>query len=138
MKEGEMSLGGDTPAVVAERIHWTQAELVAEATARFGDDPKRWAFQCPNCGDIACAQDWLDAGVPVADIAVGQECIGRATGALAKPEPTNTRGCDWCAYGLFRGPWLVTVPDGWDVGSFRLAPVPAGHTEERQDAQDHR
>lgn len=107
-----------------ERIRFTQSELIEEAKARFGGDPKRWAFQCPHCGDIACAQDFLDAGVPGPEIAVGQECIGRKTGALTRSGPTNTRGCDWCAYGLFRGPWLITLPDGKEVGSFRLAEVP--------------
>ncbi len=108
-----------------EKIRWTQSELAAEAVRRFGDDSMRWAFTCPACGDIACAQDFKDAGLEPGQVAIGQECIGRAIGALAKPAPTNTRGCDWCACGLFRGPWLVTLPNGKEVGSFRLAPGPA-------------
>jgi len=86
----------------------TQAELMAEATARFGQDYLAWAFTCPACGDTATFQDFKDAGA-TAD-RVGQECIGRTLGALTKPEPTHTRGCDWAAYGLFRGPWKVTLP----------------------------
>lgn len=104
-----------------ERIHWTQAELCDEARRRFGDDPKQWKFVCPSCGDVTCAQDFLDAGVDPQKL--GQECIGRQLGALAKPKATNERGCDWCAYGLFRGPWLITMPDGTEAGSFRLAPA---------------
>ena len=46
----------------AERIRWTQAELVAEARARFGDQPRAWAFVCPSCDDVATAQDFIDAG----------------------------------------------------------------------------
>lgn len=107
----------------------TQAELVAEARRRFGDNARTWAFICPNCGDVATAQDFIDAGADPNH--VGQECIGRQLGALAGP-PTNdqgrsrtTRGCDWCAYGLFRGPWLITLPDGKTIGSFQLAEGPA-------------
>lgn len=111
----------DPVGTQSEQFRFTQAELAALAKERFGDDPKQWRFECPHCGDVACAQDFSDAGVPGPEIAIGQECIGRKTGALTKPEPTNTRGCDWCAYGLFRGPWLITLPDGKDVGSFRLA-----------------
>lgn len=29
----------------------------AEARARFGDNPQAWAFQCPECGDIATGPD---------------------------------------------------------------------------------
>lgn len=97
----------------------TQDELVAEARARFGDD-------------IANAQDFIDAKAD--PNRVGQECIGRSLGALAK-DATGTdgrshakRGCDWAAYGLFRGPWFVTIPDSEggtrDVASFPLAPAP--------------
>lgn len=120
-----------------EKIHWTQAELIAEATRRFGDDPKQWKFVCPSCGDVACYQDFLDAGVPHDAIAIGQECIGRKTGALLKQPPTpvhGVRGCDWCAFGLFRGPWLVTLPNDKEVGSFRLAEAggrPIGGTATR-------
>jgi len=86
----------------------TQAELIAEAKKLFGDDPKTYAFKCPNCGDIASIQGFIDAGADPAR--AGQECIGRSLGALTKPNLTNTRGCDWVAYGLFRGPWEIVLP----------------------------
>lgn len=86
----------------------TQAELLAEAKARFGDDPMTYAFRCPRCGDVATLQDFKDAGADPAR--AGQDCIGRHLGALTKPKPTNTRGCDWAAYGLFHGPWEIVVP----------------------------
>lgn len=108
-----------------EKRRWTQAELCDEARSRFGDDEKQWAFTCPNCGDIACAH-FLDLGAEPARL--GQECIGRQLGAL-KGRPTTDsgralakRGCDWAAYGLFRGPWFVVLPGGTEVPSFRLAP----------------
>jgi hypothetical protein len=113
-----------------EKRRWTQQELCDEARRRFGDDTKQWAFICPNCSDIACAADFIAIGAD--PYLVGQECIGRSCGALAK-EATGTdgrkhakRGCDWAAYGLFSGPWFITVPakDGGtkELPSFRLAP----------------
>ncbi|MEU5945112.1 VVA0879 family protein [Micromonospora sp. NPDC047465] len=86
----------------------TQDELMTEAAALFGDDPMKWAFRCPHCGDVATPADFKEAGASPG--MAGQECIGRSLGALKKPKPTNTRGCDWAAYGLFRGPWEVVVP----------------------------
>ncbi|MFJ8798448.1 VVA0879 family protein [Streptomyces sp. NPDC102487] len=116
----------------------TQAELWAEATDRFGDDPLQWAFQCPSCKDIANGDDFkkvLDdnqgaeqpkrRGRPViwTDV-LGRECIGRYLGAL--DGGTSPRGCNWAAYGLFSGPWFVTMPDtDRHAPSFALAPEPA-------------
>jgi hypothetical protein len=105
----------------------TQAELIAECKQRFGDDPKTWAFECPTCHDVATAQDFIDAGADANR--VGQECIGRYLGALTGSPNTNggrshaKRGCDWCAYGLFRGPWAVEMPNGNTISSFPLAPA---------------
>ncbi|MGC9540212.1 VVA0879 family protein [Streptomyces sp. UG1] len=109
----------------------TQAELVDEAIERFGDDPLKWAFQCPSCGDIATGQDFRDAlkehprtnrnGEVIASDVLGQECIGRTLGAL---EGRKTRGCNWAAYGLIRGPWEIALPDGRSVYGFPLAPAP--------------
>jgi hypothetical protein len=105
----------------------TQDELVAELRARFGEDPMNWAFQCPTCGDIAAAADFrkaLPAGEPASQH-LGQICIGRVLGALTKTNtPYKGRGCDWAAGGLFRGPDFVKLPDGTEVPSFRIAPVP--------------
>lgn len=112
-------------AATVERM--TQAEFQAEMARRFGPDPKRWSFICPSCQDVACAQDFIDAGADWT--AVGQECIGRALGVLKREQPKGGyqgRGCDWCAYGLFRGPMFVVMPDGREVASFQIAPSPAG------------
>ena len=113
-----------------DKTRWTQDELVAEATARFGEDALDWAFRCPSCGDVATARDFQQAGADPNRI--GQECIGRHLGALSGTKPTEdqgralaSRGCDWAAYGLFRGPWLVTVPGGKEIASFPLAPAGA-------------
>lgn len=118
----------------------TQAELVAMAKGRFGDDPKTYAFQCPSCKDIASIGDFIEAGADPS--AAGQECIGRSLNAL-KGQPNLDsgkslgRGCDWSAYGLFAGPWRIVMPGAPKPGgewgpepdthiaySFPLAPAP--------------
>jgi hypothetical protein len=116
-----------TQPQTAVKTRWTQAELVAEARARFGDDTKTWAFECPTCGDVATAQDFIDADADPQR--VGQECIGRSLGALTRSKRGKDaagRGCDWTAYGLVRGPWIIVLPaeDGAperEVGGFALA-----------------
>lgn len=116
-----------------EKRQWTQAELVAEARARFGEDALKWSFRCPNCGDDATAQDFKGAGAD--PNRVGQECIGRSLGALRQPAGPSGRnrggrGCDWTAYGLFGGPWTVVVPAQGDkpereIYGFALTPAGA-------------
>jgi len=117
----------------------TQAELLTELKGRFGDDPMDWAFQCPHCKDVATGRDFREAltahphqnrdGSPVtASDVLGQECIGRTLGALGRDGKYAGRGCDWCAYGLFPGPWLIVTPDGREIASFPLADAPASVT----------
>jgi hypothetical protein len=121
-----------------ETRRMTQDEMVRELTLRFGSSPSEWAFQCPMCDDVATGADWKSAliergvkekdGTPAnaADY-LGQECIGRVLGALsgsvADGQKYRGRGCDWCAYGLFRGPWFIVLPDGREVASFAFAEV---------------
>lgn len=89
----------------------TQAELVAMARQRFGSDPMAWAFVCPNCGDVAVAGDF-----PEGSEQLGQYCVGNWL-------RSDARGCDWKAFGLFRGPWEIVMPDGHSAWSFALAPA---------------
>jgi hypothetical protein len=104
-----------------------QQELIDEAAQRFGPDAQKWAFQCPRCGDIAVAGDFPDGQRD----RIGQECVGRWRGALKGLANDNAgqsvaeRGCDWTAYGLFRGPWEIVMPDGHSAWGFPLAPAPA-------------
>lgn len=114
----------------------TQAELLAEARERFGDDPMAWAFQCPSCKDIATGQHFRDALAEhprthqgtneqvIASDLLGQECIGRTLGALTNGY--TGRGCNWAAYGLISGPWQIVMPSGRIVPGFPLAPATAG------------
>lgn len=113
--------------VTREHRKLTQAELIAMATGRFGEDWKKWAFQCPNCGDVASFADFEAVGADAA--ACGQHCIGRHYGALSTKGKAE-RGCDWAAYGLLCGPWEVVVPADEtgperSVWSFPLAQVSA-------------
>ncbi|NEA22643.1 VVA0879 family protein [Actinomadura bangladeshensis] len=122
---------------MADHRKLTQAELVAEARARFGDDPLDWAFECPSCGDVATGRDFREAlaehprknrdgSDTIASDVLGQECIGRTVGALKGPANDTgkgqaKRGCDWCAYGFFPGPWEIILPDGRTMNGFPLA-----------------
>lgn len=111
----------------------THAEFLATLRERFGDSPADWAFVCPACKDIATGADFFRAaleahprerrGKPVnAAELLGQECIGRALGALlVQSDKYKGRGCDWCAYGLIGGPLGVEMADGSVVRSFNIA-----------------
>lgn len=118
----------------------THEEFLTTLRERFGESPANWAFVCPQCGDVATGADIRTALadhprerrkgelVTASDI-LGQECIGRTLGALTMPAEAweaevragRGRGCDWCAYGLFRGPLIVTMPDGNEMAAFRIA-----------------
>lgn len=112
----------------------TQDELLTEARERFGDDPLKWAFICPSCGDTANGDDFSKAladhprkhrsgDAVIASDVVGQECIGRTLGALeTSDEAWKGRGCTWVAYGLFSGPWEISLPNGRTAYGFPLAP----------------
>ncbi len=97
----------------------TQAELLAEAKERFGDDVLNIAFQCPICGDVATIREFT----PDNRGRAGQECIGRSLGALSVEPPAkwDGRGCTFVAYGLIPGPWTVVMDDGHEIRSFPLA-----------------
>lgn len=116
-------------------LRLTQDDLMIEAKLRFGDDPKTYAFQCPTCETVTTIGTFVELGVGEK---AGQECIGRQLGALDKSRfrdvtayrEAGMRGCDWVAYGLFRGPWEVVLPAEGDkpersAWSFPLAGEPA-------------
>lgn len=114
----------------------TQDELLSLLQDRFGNDPMDWAFQCPQCGDIASGKDFSEAlkakpltrtdgsKVMASDI-FGQQCVGRLLGVLSVPPGEwEGRGCDWSAFGLFRGPVRVTTAEGGEMFCFPVAPAP--------------
>jgi hypothetical protein len=109
----------------------TREELWTEARERFGADSLDWAFQCPGCQDVATGTEMRDALIdhprqaPGAarnvryDEVLGQECIGRVLGR------EGGRGCQYAAFGLIHGPWLVAVPHRTKpMYAFPLAPAP--------------
>lgn len=118
---------------MAEVIKRTHEEWLATLRDRFGESPADWAFRCPSCGDVASGSDFREAlaatpaqrkdGTSItASDRLGMECIGRTLGALKVTQAKWTgRGCDWVAYGLFRGPEFVVVPDGREIPCFPMA-----------------
>lgn len=60
------------------------------AVSLFGQDPAKWRFKCPRCGNVAAVAEFDEFGVKP-DVAA-YECIGRYR---------KDKGCDWAAYGLF-------------------------------------
>lgn len=106
----------------------TQNQLLAEVRERFGDDPMDWAFTCPTCQTVTTGRELSDAlkayprrnrngDKTITSDLLGRECIGRT-----HPE----MGCDWAAYGLFRGPWEVELPDGESQWCFPIADTAGG------------
>lgn len=114
---------------MSDVVKRTQEELYKELCSRFGKSPLDWAFVCPSCGDVATGRDFWEATGRGDDLGLdrlGQDCIGRKLGVLARDvgrEKWKGRGCDWAAYGLFQGPEFVIMPDGREVPSFAIAEV---------------
>lgn len=106
----------------------TQAELMTEARARFGDDPLDIAFRCPTCGDVATVREWKALRE---EYAAGQACIGRTKAEARAAAGIARSGCDWAASGLIRGPWEIVLPaergrPERSMWGFPLADAPAG------------
>lgn len=95
-----------------------------EATERFGDDPRKWAFKCPACGKESSTQEFIDCGAE-GNSAV-TNCIGRVNGLGKPPAGNNPDGCDWAAYGLLgnlgKGRTVI-MENGKSVDVFDFADV---------------
>ena len=95
----------------------TKAEWEAEGEELFGPDKEGWIFVCPQCGSemsIARARAEFPA-LKGSGWNPSSECIGRYLPGV---------GCDWAAYGLFRGPLFVDIGDGSEVSAFDFAGKP--------------
>lgn len=82
----------------------TKAEWEAKGKELFGEDRANWAFVCPSCGNamsIARARAEFPA-LKGRGWQPESECIGRYLPDV---------GCDWCSYGLFKGPLIVDTGD---------------------------
>lgn len=93
----------------------TEAEWKAKGIELFGEDMDGWRFVCPQCGNVESAKkvrlehaDALDR-LRSGRYAIESECIGRHLPGV---------GCDWAAYGLFRGPVFVRRDSGADTPVF--------------------
>lgn len=69
---------------------YTTQEWREEGKRRFGENFTDWKFRCPHCENVACGQEFKDAGATPNDMFCN--CIGRYV---------DGKGCDWAAYGLF-------------------------------------
>jgi hypothetical protein len=68
-------------------------DWILELKARFGDDPKQWAFVCPSCGNVQTIQHFIDHGLKGLADNVYYHCIGRYVKNI---------GCDWTLGGLLK------------------------------------
>lgn len=105
---------------------FTQLQLLRMAVRQFGEDPRFFAYTCPSCGDVSCAQDFIDIGAD--PDRAGQECVGRSLSALSRAltsrdngRSTTRRGCNRAAYGLIPAPWKIEYGDGKYFHVFRLS-----------------
>jgi hypothetical protein len=108
------------------------ADWRAQAVARFGSSPDKWAFQCPACGHIQTAEDFKAIGQEPQSVYV--ECIGRhmpkaerARDLGSTPAANGNKSpCDYAAYGLLRLGAQVKAESGEIITVFPFAPVATG------------
>lgn len=86
----------------------TREQWEAKGVELFGPDQTKHRFVCPTCGKELSVEsvraefaEFLPS-LRAGGYAIEQECIGRYVKGV---------GCDWAAYGLFRGPLLVRSGD---------------------------
>lgn len=92
----------------------------------FGEDKQDWVFVCPVCKKELSVNRAKKEFPEVAGKGwqVECECIGRYTDKVK---------CDWCAYGLLRGP-LIVYADGQEMTAFDFS----GEPFTRNNADIHR
>jgi hypothetical protein len=99
----------DREAAVSEQQQtMAEAEWQALGQSLFGDDLTKWRFRCPTCDSVMSIE--RARALPPEQLAklraskwnIEQECVGRYIDA----------GCNWCAYGLFSGPFFVVRDSG--------------------------
>jgi hypothetical protein len=120
-----------------QRQHFTEAEWIAEARARFGDNPNDWAFRCPACRCRITVGDYRRAGAPEDTIAFS--CIGRFNGKGGSMEKPSKFGCNYAGGGLFRlNPVDVIREDGKTSTMFAFAKRTKADVERCADQERER
>jgi hypothetical protein len=89
-------------------------DWIIELERRFGKDPKKWVFVCPNCKGKQSLQDFLDAKVENPDSKVFFSCIGRYV---------KGRGCDWTLGGLLKVHTTTVIKNGQPHPVFEMATI---------------
>jgi hypothetical protein len=108
---------GSCPERPVPAWKWT-----AEGQARFGDDPLEWSFECPACGVVCTAQDWLDAGAE--EDAVARSCIGRWTRSRRDFWGQGPGPCNYAGDGPVRlNPVWIRMRSGEVFSVFAFAEV---------------
>lgn len=90
------------------------AEWLAEARQRFGDNPKKWRFVCPACGNVQTINHFLPYvnGAKAASM-VYFSCVGRVDGKHGNVHMGTKPGpCNYTSGGLFVINTLIVERDG--------------------------
>ncbi|HBZ67561.1 MAG TPA: hypothetical protein DEO70_12055 [Bacteroidales bacterium] len=98
-------------------------DWISALKARFGDDPKLWAFKCPACGNIQTIQDFLDHNIETPEKKVYFNCIGRYINGI---------GCNWSLGGLLKIHTCTVIKDAQPFPVFKMATI--DESEERNKA----
>lgn len=101
------------PLLTAESII-NYDDWIAELKNRFGDDAKKWAFKCPNCGNIQTIQDFIDNEIEKPEDKVYFSCIGRYV---------KNKGCNWTLGGLFKIHKISVMKDALIFPVFEMAEI---------------
>lgn len=97
---------------MSEKYKFKHQEWFDKGTALFGPNVFEWKFKCPSCGNIQSPNDFRkfkEKGATPETAA--KDCIGRWE---------KDKGCDWAAYGLFRGPWIIEDLNGDESPCFEF------------------
>lgn len=87
----------------------SQDDWLAEGKERFGDDPRKWPFICPNCKHVQTMNDFIELrelGIFEGDPQVAYfSCIGRYDARIPNKNigkiGSDKSPCDYTLGGLF-------------------------------------
>jgi hypothetical protein len=95
-----------------EQTVLTKAEWLSKGQLLFGDDPLKWKFVCPSCGNIQTPEDFRKyKDVGATPNTAYFNCIGRYDGHEDVDMCSGKSPCNYSGGGLF-GLNPITVIDG--------------------------